>query len=107
MGSGDAHPGGQAYTVLTICRAAETLATGRQVSKLAAADTGRSRFPEWSDLIEWARAWWYDGGSDQDHGRPEDVRRFVNDISERLLRQHDSPPEERPQDSADPAVLHR
>jgi Domain of unknown function (DUF4111) len=30
--------GAQAYAVLTLCRAAETLATGRQVSKLAAAD---------------------------------------------------------------------
>jgi hypothetical protein len=42
------HPGGQAYTVLTLCRAAEALATGRQVSKLAAAQVAKSRFPEWS-----------------------------------------------------------
>lgn len=39
------HTGGQAYTVLTLCRAAEALATGRQVSKLAAAETGVARFP--------------------------------------------------------------
>jgi predicted nucleotidyltransferase len=37
--------GAQAYAVLTLCRAAETLATRRQVSKLAAANAGRSRFP--------------------------------------------------------------
>ena len=84
------HTGGQAYTVLTLCRAAEALATGRQVSKLAAAHAGMSRFPEWSELIDWAREWWYNGGSDPDHGRFEDVRRFVDDVSARLLRHYDS-----------------
>jgi Domain of unknown function (DUF4111) len=65
--------GAQAYVVLTLCRAAETLATGRLVSKLAAANAGRSRFPQWSTLIAWAQDWWYHGGSDFDHGRFEDV----------------------------------
>ena len=51
------HPGGQAYAVLTLCRAAEALATRRQVSKLAAAHAGMSRFPEWSALIVWAQKW--------------------------------------------------
>ena len=51
------HAGGQAYAVLTLCRAAEALATGRQVSKLAAAKVSRSRFPEWSALIDWAQEW--------------------------------------------------
>jgi len=81
--------GGQAYAVLTLCRAAETLATGRLVSKLAAANAGRSRFPEWSALIDWAKDWWYHGGSDLDNGRFEDVRRFVNDVSARSLRYYD------------------
>jgi predicted nucleotidyltransferase len=81
--------GAQAYAVLTLCRAAETLATGRLVSKLAAANAGRSRFPEWSTLIDWARDSWYHGGSDLDHGRFEDVRRFVNDVSARSLRHDD------------------
>jgi len=76
--------GAQAYAV-TLCRAAETLATGRLVSKLAAANAGRSRFPEWSALIDWAQDWWYHSGSDFDHGRFEDVRRFVNDVSARSL----------------------
>jgi hypothetical protein len=84
------HTGGQAYTVLTLCRAAEALATRRQVSKLAAAHSGMSRFPEWSELIDWAREWWYNGGSDLDHGRFGDVRRFVDDVSARLLRHYDS-----------------
>jgi predicted nucleotidyltransferase len=73
--------GSQAYAVLTLCRAAETLATGQQVSKLAAANAGRSRFPEWSALIDWAQDWWYQSGSDSDPGRFEDVRRFVNHVS--------------------------
>jgi predicted nucleotidyltransferase len=85
--------GAQAYTVLTLCRAAETLATGRLLSKLAAANAGRSRFPEWSALIEWARDWWYHGGSDSDPGRFEDVRRFVNDVSARSLRHYDILPD--------------
>jgi len=84
--------GAQAYAVLTLCRAAETLATGRQVSKLAAANAGRSRFPEWSALIDWAHDWWYQGGSDFDQGRLEDVRRFVRDVSARSLRHYDTFP---------------
>ena len=68
---------------------AEALATRRQVSKLAAAHAGMSKFPEWSELIDWAREWWYNGGSDLDHGRFGDVRRFVDDVSARLLRHHD------------------
>jgi aminoglycoside adenylyltransferase-like protein/nucleotidyltransferase-like protein len=80
--------GAQAYAVLTLCRAAEALATGRQVSKLAAAKAARSRFREWSALIDWAQNWWYHGGSDLDHGRFEDVRRFVKDLSARSLRHY-------------------
>jgi Domain of unknown function (DUF4111) len=93
--------GAQAYAVLTLCRAAETLATGRLVSKLAAANAGRSRFPEWSTLIDWAQDWWYHGGSDLDHGRFEDVRRFVNDVSARSLRHYDILPDSG-LDSAEP-----
>jgi hypothetical protein len=85
--------GGQAYAVLTLCRAAETLATGGQVSKLVAADLGRSRFPEWSALIDWAQEWWYRGGSDSESGRQEEVCRFVDQISTQLLRQHGPSPD--------------
>jgi hypothetical protein len=94
--------GAQAYAVLTLCRAAETLATGRQVSKLVAAKTGRSRFPEWSALIDWAQDWWYHGGSDLDHGRFEDVRRFVKDVSTWSLRHYDIP--DSSLDSAEPRL---
>jgi hypothetical protein len=85
--------GAQAYAVLTLCRAVEALATGRQLSKLAAAKAGRSRFPEWSALIDWAREWWYHGGSDLDQGRFEDVRRFVVDVCARSLRRYDVEPD--------------
>ena len=95
--------GAQAYAVLTLCRAAETLATGRQVSKLAAANAGRSRFPEWSALIDWAQDWWYHGGSDLDPGRFEDVRRFVNEVSARSLRHYDILPDSG-LDSAEPRL---
>jgi hypothetical protein len=63
------HVGGQAYAVLTLCRAAEALGTGRNGSKLAAAKVGRSMFPEWATLIDWAQQWWYRGGSNSDAGR--------------------------------------
>ena len=96
--------GAQAYTVLTLCRAAETLATGQQVSKLAAANAGRSRFPEWSALIDWAQDWWYHGGSDDDHGRFEDVRRFVNDVSARSLRHDDILPDHLDRDPGEPRL---
>jgi hypothetical protein len=83
------HAGGQAYAILTLCRAAEALETGGQVSKLAAAKVSRSRFPEWSALIDWAQEWWYQGGSDSDGGRFEEVRLFVVDVSARLLERYD------------------
>lgn len=72
------HAGGQAYAVLTICHAAAALATGRQVSKLAAASVGRSSHPQGSALIDWAEQWWY-GGSDSAVGRFEEVRPFVDE----------------------------
>lgn len=85
------HAGGQAYAVLTLCRAAEALATGRQVSKLAGASVGRSGYSEWFELIDWAEQWWYQGGSDTDVGRFEEVRQFVIDVSARLLERYDAP----------------
>lgn len=87
------HLGGQAYTVLTLCRAAEALASGLQVSKLAAAEAARCRFPEWSALIDWAQQWWYQGGSNSDVGRFKEVRQFVVDVSARLLARYDLLPQ--------------
>ena len=96
------HAGGQAYAVLTLCRATEALATGQQVSKLAAARVGRARLPEWSAVIDWAQEWWYEGGSDSDSGQFEEVRRFVVDVSVRLLKSYADLTDSGP-DSAQPA----
>jgi predicted nucleotidyltransferase len=82
-------PGGQAYSVLTLCRSAASLATGHQVSKRQGAGAGRTLFPEWSGLIAWACSWWYEGGTDSDPGKRDEVERFVNDVSRRLLLEHD------------------
>lgn len=76
--------GGQAYAVLTVCRAAVTLLQHRQVSKRAAAAAGAELFPERAELIGWARAWWYEGGPDDAPGRPDDVRRFVTEVADLL-----------------------
>jgi hypothetical protein len=82
----EAHsPGQQAYAVLTVCRAVATLATGRQLSKRAAADDARVRLPEWAALIAWARDWWYADGSDQDPDRFAEVSRFVTEVSAATL----------------------
>lgn len=82
-------PGGQAYSVLTLCRSAAALATGHQVSKRQGATAGRRLFPEWSDLIAWACSWWYEGGADTEPRKRDEVMRFVNEVSRRLLIEHD------------------
>lgn len=64
-------------------------ALGRQVSKLEAAFAGKSRYPEWSALIGWAELWWYQGGSDADVGRFNEVRQFVSDVSTGLLEHYE------------------
>ncbi|GAB3872395.1 aminoglycoside adenylyltransferase domain-containing protein [Terrabacter terrigena] len=74
--------GGQAYSVLSLCRAWCALVEGEQLSKRAAADrraTGllvAGRGTE-ADLVGWARDWWYADGSDGETGRLGEVRDFV------------------------------
>ncbi len=77
--------GGQAYAVLALCRAAAALVEHRQLSKRAAAAVGAKLFPDWAELIDWARRWWYTGGSDVAPGHPEEVRQFVEYSTERIL----------------------
>jgi hypothetical protein len=48
---------GQAYAILTLCRALYTLTHGEQLSKLQAAAWAMQSFPQWADLIERALAW--------------------------------------------------
>lgn len=78
-------PGAQAYAVLTVCRAAATLDTGRQVSKRAAAGWGVRNLPRWVPLIEWSASWWYAGGDDQDPGHGPEVTQFVDEVSAAVL----------------------
>lgn len=74
-------PGSQAYAVLTVCRGRAALSLGRQVSKRAAADFGLRAWPHWRGLIEWARTWWFDGGSDDEPSRYAEVVSFVAEIA--------------------------
>ena len=77
--------GGQAYAVLTLCRAAVLLETGEQMSKKAAAEHLAQAVPAWADLTLWASDWWFDGGHDDEPARTDEVRRFVDETSARLL----------------------
>lgn len=77
--------GGQAYAVLTLCRAVVLLENGEQVSKKAAATRVSDAYPAWADLALWARGWWYDGGRDDEPARMREVQRFVEEMSARLL----------------------
>jgi predicted nucleotidyltransferase len=51
------HPGSQAYTVMTMCRAYYSIIHGEQVSKLKAAKWCEDQFPQWTPLIEKAIVW--------------------------------------------------
>ena len=60
---------GQAYAILTLCRAAHASATGIRSSKRQAALWAAERFPEWAPLIEAAVQWrkcWRDQVSESD-----------------------------------------
>ena len=48
---------GQAYAILTICRALYVIKNGEQVSKKQAAKWAMNELPEWSELIRSAVAW--------------------------------------------------
>jgi hypothetical protein len=73
-------PGAQAYAVLTLCRALHLIEVGDQRSKRQAGAWGITRLPEWAELIAWASAWWYHGGTDADPGRFEEVEAFVHAV---------------------------
>ena len=51
------HLGGQAYAILTLCRALYTTQHGAQVSKLQAAAWAAATFPQWAELIEQSQVW--------------------------------------------------
>lgn len=77
--------GGQAYAVLTLCRARHRLLDGRQVSKRSAATLTAAALPGWAPLVLWAQGWWYDGGRDDELSRLPEVIRFVDETSGQLL----------------------
>lgn len=76
--------GGEAYAVLTVCRAAVLLRSGRFISKRAAAEELAATHPQWAELIGWARHWWYAGGLSIEPGRTDEVTAFVTAISDEL-----------------------
>lgn len=78
-------PGGQAYAVLTLCRAWHLFTAGRQVSKRSAARHASAALPQWAALIDWAHDWWYAGGDDEEESRLVETTRFVDDVSSRIL----------------------
>ena len=51
------HPPGQAYAILTLCRALYTTRNEEQVSKKQAAEWAAEQLPEWSTLIQNALVW--------------------------------------------------
>lgn len=78
-------PGGQAYAVLTLCRALHLATENSQVTKRQAAEDALSALPDWAQLIVWARDWWYVGGSDDEPSRHDEVTEFVHCVSARIL----------------------
>lgn len=78
-------PGGQSYAVLTLCRALHLFSEGNQVSKRAAATHVATALPEWLELVHWARDWWYADGLDDAPNRHDEVTRFVDDVSSRII----------------------
>ena len=83
----DMHPPReQAYAVLTLCRALYTSMHGAQVSKKRAARSVKPLLPQWSALIDWALAWWYEDRMQTGEGdRFAEVVRFVEEVRDRVL----------------------
>ncbi|WP_245900715.1 aminoglycoside adenylyltransferase domain-containing protein [Deinococcus yavapaiensis] len=79
------HAGGQAYAVLSLCRALYAMQFGEQATKKAAARFAETELPEWSELIVWAARARYDPDF-RASARFEDVIRFVRDVSDRVAR---------------------
>lgn len=69
--------GGQAYAILTMCRALYTLKNGEIVSKKQSALWAMQELPAWSPLIQNALIWreaWRDENVDHDATLPETLR---------------------------------
>lgn len=77
--------GGEAFAVLTVCRAAVLLRTDAWVSKRAAAERMEHENPGWAPVIRWSRDWWYAGGLRIEPERREEVSAFVQEVCRTLL----------------------
>ena len=78
---------GQAYAILTMCRALYTHKHGEQASKRQAALWAQEEMPEWSRLIQSALDWreaWREEQVDHTATFPETVR-FVNFMQNQIL----------------------
>ncbi len=77
---------GQAYAILTICRAYYTSKNGEQTSKKRAAHWTAKEFPQWSTLIENALKWrenWRSNQVDAEETLPE-IKQFVHFILDQI-----------------------
>lgn len=78
---------GQAYAILTMCRALHVHMTGEQASKRQAALWAQEELPEWSRLIRSALAWrqaWREAQVDHAATYAEAIR-FVNFVRDKIL----------------------
>ena len=79
--------GGQAYAILTLCRALYTLTHGEQVSKRQAALWAARELPQWSPLIHNALAWRQAMRAETADGEATfaETRRFVHAVIDTIL----------------------
>lgn len=82
------HRGGQAYAILTLCRALYACAKGEQVSKQEAAAWAQARYPEWAPLIGDALVWRVEPAprSSQHEATYAATERFVRFVAEEVGR---------------------
>jgi predicted nucleotidyltransferase len=83
---GETDRAGQAYAILTLCRALHAHETGEQASKPRAARWAQERLPRWAPLIEDALAWraaWRDDGGRRAAVFPETAE-FISLVIERI-----------------------
>lgn len=80
---------GQAYVILTLCRALYTVTYGEPLSKRKAAAWAAEQLPEWAETIENALLWreqWKDRNVDP-AATLENTRRFAQFMTEKILAQ--------------------
>ena len=78
---------GQAYAILTMCRALHVHRTGEQASKRQAALWAQEVLPQWSGLIQSALAWreaWREQQVDRAATRADTIR-FVNFVRDEMV----------------------